>query len=67
MPRGRERVCLQDGLKLNLNRLARNGFIKPGAKIGVRGIQWTHSYWGNVTTGLISADMTGKYEGWLRI
>ena len=67
MPRPRQRVCLQDGLKLNLNRLIRNGFVQPGAKLGVRGIQWTHSYWGNVSTGLISADMTGKYEGWLRI
>jgi hypothetical protein len=27
MPRRRERVCLQDGLKLDLNRLARKGFI----------------------------------------
>ena len=35
MPRPRERVCLQDGLKLDLNRLAQNGFIKRGANIGV--------------------------------
>ena len=47
MPRPRERVCLQDGLKLDLNRLARKGFIKHGATIGVRGITWTHSYWGD--------------------
>jgi hypothetical protein len=67
MPRTRQRVCLQDGLKLNLNRLIRNGFVQPGAKTGVRGIRWTHSYWGNVTPGMISADMSGKYEGWLRI
>jgi hypothetical protein len=45
------RVCLQDGLKLNLNRLARNGFVQSGAKIGVRGIQWTYSYWGGVASG----------------
>ena len=60
MPRPRERVCLQDGLKLDLNRLARKGFIKHGANIGVRGITWTHSYWGDVATGRISADMSGK-------
>ena len=30
MPRPRERVCLQDGLKLDLN--ARNGFIRQGAR-----------------------------------
>ena len=67
MPRPRERVCLQDGLKLDLNRLARKGFIKHGANIGVRGITWTHSYWGEIATGTISADMSGKDEGWFRI
>jgi hypothetical protein len=30
MPRPRERICLQDGLKLDLTRLARKGFIKRG-------------------------------------
>ncbi len=34
MPRPRHRVCLQDGLKLDLNHLARNGFIRFGANIG---------------------------------
>ena len=34
MPRPRERVCLQDGLKLDLNRLARQGFVRRGANIG---------------------------------
>ena len=67
MPRPRERVCLQDGLKLDLNRLARKGFIKHGASIGVRGITWTHSYWGEIATGTISADMSGPHEGWFRI
>ena len=63
----RERVCLQDGLRLDLNRLNRNGFIKRGANIGTRRIRWTHSYWGDVANGIISADMTGKHEGWFRI
>ena len=67
MPRPRQRVCLQDGLKLDLNRLARRGFVRPGAYIGPCGITWTHSYWGEVATGLISANMTGKDEGWFRI
>ena len=60
MARPRERVCLQDGLKLDLNRLAQNGFIKRGANIGSRGIRWTHSYWGEIVTGTISADMSGS-------
>jgi hypothetical protein len=67
MPRPRKRVCLQDGLKLDLNRLARKGFIKPGASIGARGIAWTHSYWGEIANGIISANMSGQNEGWLRI
>jgi len=67
MPRSRERVCLQDGLKLDLNRLARQGFVRRGANIGGRGIKWTHSYWGEIATGTISADMSGPHEGWFRI
>jgi hypothetical protein len=34
MSRARVRVCLQDGLKSNVNRLARKGFVKFGANIG---------------------------------
>jgi hypothetical protein len=41
MPRRRERVCLQDGLKLDLNRLARKGFVQLGGNIGLRGIRWS--------------------------
>src|SRR6516164_9819092 len=43
MSRSRVRVCLQDGLRLDLNRLARKGFIKFGTNIGLRGIAWTNS------------------------
>jgi hypothetical protein len=67
MPRPRYRVCLQDGLKLDLNDLARRGFVKFGANIGVRGITWTNSNWGQVACGVISADMTDRCDPWLRI
>jgi hypothetical protein len=67
MPRPRQRVCLQDGLKLDLNRLARKGFIRFGRNIGVRGITWTHSYCGEVASGTICADMSGPHEGWFSI
>ena len=30
-------------------------------------IKWTHPYWGDIASGLISADMTGQFEGWFRI
>jgi hypothetical protein len=67
MSRDRQRVCLEDGLKLDLNRLARKGFIRHNTNIRPRRITWTHSYWGEVASGLISADMTGNNQGWFRI
>jgi hypothetical protein len=67
MPRSRQRVCLQDGLKLDLNWLARNGFVQFGANTGFREIRWTHSYWGEIANGLITADMSDPAEAWLRV
>jgi hypothetical protein len=32
MAQPRQRVCLQGGLKLDLNRLARKGFVRHGAR-----------------------------------
>jgi hypothetical protein len=60
VPHNRYRACLQDGLKLDLNRLARKGFVKIGASTGPDGIVWKHSYWGEVVQGTISADKTGQ-------
>ena len=67
MPRPRYRACLQDGLKLDLNQLARRGFIKFGANIGARGISWSHSHWGEIASGVISADMTDPNDVLFRI
>ena len=68
MPRPRARACLQDGLKLDLNRLARNGFIRPGARSGPIGIRWYSTYWDKeIASGLITANMSGTQEGWLRL
>jgi hypothetical protein len=67
MPRPRYRVCLQDGLKLDLNQLVRKGFIKPGAKIGARGISWSSSHRGAIASGVISADMTDPCRAWFQI
>jgi hypothetical protein len=67
MPRTRSRVCLQDGMRLDLNRLARKGFIKFGENIGMRGIVWKNSYWGEIVRGIISADMTDPHDSWLGI
>lgn len=67
MPRPLQRVRLESGLKLNLNGLARRGFIQPGAYKG-SGISWTNNYTGEpVASGFITADMSGPVEGWFRI
>jgi hypothetical protein len=67
MPRARYRACLQDGLKLDLNQLARQGFIKFGADIGARRIVWRNSHRGEIASGVISADMTNPGHAWFRI
>lgn len=68
MPRPLQRVRLESGLKLDLNRLARRGFIKPGAITGPVGIAWTDGYTGQqIASGYITADMSGEQNGWLRI
>ena len=66
MPRSQRRVCLQDGLKLDLHHLSRKDFIKFGANIGARSISWGNSH-GTVARGLITADMTDPGRAWLRI
>jgi hypothetical protein len=67
MPRPRYRACLEDGLKLDLNSLARRGFIKFGANVGVRGISWSNSHQGAIASGVITADMTDPSNAWFRI
>src|SRR5215207_9964141 len=62
------RTCLPARrTEVDLNRLARKGFVRHGANIGVRGITWTHSYWGEIASGTIGADMSGAKGGWFRI
>ena len=68
MPRPRQRARLESGLKLDINWLARRGFIKPGAATGAVGIQWTNNYSGEeIASGTIAADMSGCRVGKLRI
>jgi hypothetical protein len=67
MPRPRQRVTLESGLKLDLNSLARGGLVQPGAATGPFIIRWTNTYADEeVATGIITVDMTTD-EGWLRI
>jgi hypothetical protein len=53
---------------MDLNQLARRGFIWRGAKSGPIGIRWISTYWDEeIASGVITADMGGEREGWLRI
>lgn len=56
MVRRRTRVNLNDGLKLDLNRLTRQGIIKPGFNIGPKFIRWNSVNTGNeIASGIINA------------
>ncbi len=67
MGRSGYRARLENGLKLDFNSLARRGFIHPGSASGPVGIQWTHDYWGDIASGIVTADLSGTNEGWFRI
>lgn len=67
MARPCSKVRLENGLKLDLNNLARLGLVKPGSITASAGIVWTHSYWGEIAHGVISARMEPDWGGWLRI
>jgi hypothetical protein len=67
MPRSRQRICLQEGLKLDINLLARRGLISPGSATDPHAIRWVNSNGQEIASGWISADMEGDTEGWLHI
>ena len=68
MPSPRQRACLQDGLKLDINKLGRQGLLRPGEKAGPYTISWTNSYSGElIASGLITAYLQSNYGGWFRI
>ena len=68
MPRSRYRATLESGPSLDLNWLARRGFVKPGAMSGPVRIKWTDSYFDEeVASGIVVADMSGTRVGWLNI
>src|SRR4051794_2446154 len=68
MPRSRQRICLQEGLKLDIRWLRRRGLIAPGSATGPYVIRWIDSDTGGViASGCISADMRSDNEGLLHI
>jgi hypothetical protein len=67
MGRSRQRANLQEGLKLDLNKLARQNLICPGART-TRTIRWSYTYTNEtIVHGLLNADMSDSLSGWLRI
>ena len=67
MPRYRQRVCLEAGLKLDLNRLMRQGCVKPGLYTAFQSV-WTNSYTGEETASAnMIAYMLHEHETRLRI
>jgi len=67
MARWRQRVRLEDGLKLDLNRLVQQGFASPG-KMRSSTIRWSYRYTDEeVASGRLLADLTGERRGWLRL
>ena len=68
MPRPRERACLEHGLKLDLNKLARQRLVRPGSNCGPRHLQWAQTSTGDtIASGRVTSNMTGPHEGWVRI
>ena len=61
------RARLESGLKLDVNSFARRGFIRTGEATGPVRIQWTSNYWGDIASGVITAELSGSDEGWFRI
>jgi hypothetical protein len=67
MPRPCQRVCLQNGLKLDLNRCIRQGTVRPGGTTEPHLIQWTNSYTEEIVAiAEITANLCGSEEGWFR-
>ena len=67
MSRWRERVRLEDGLKLDLNILSNKGLVQPGARCDST-VCWTNLYTGEeIASAMLTADMTGARQGWVRL
>jgi hypothetical protein len=66
MSRTRQRVCLQDGLSLHLNKLRRGGLVQSAGTIRTGRIFWRDHSGEEIANAIITAG-TGQYRGSLRI
>ena len=66
MARSRQRVRLEDGLKLNINKLIGRGGIQPGSK--TRAIVGLPQPYGEQSlSGVLTADLSYPVRGWMRL
>ena len=66
MPRPRQRACLEEGLKLNLNKLMRDGCIAPNARTSWMS-SWTDCYTGGEIAHAYFTARVTELEGSLLI
>ncbi len=67
MPRPRQRVCLEAGLKFELYRLMRRGCVVPGCYTAFH-MSWRNSDTNEqIAIAVVEAEMRQKHEGYLRI
>jgi hypothetical protein len=67
MPRPRQRICLQEGLKLDFNLLRQRGLIVPGSATGPHAIRWVNSDGEMIASGWVTGDLRTYSEGLLHI
>ena len=66
MPRPRQRACLEQGLKLDINKLAREGLLHPGARFSCT-YSWINSRTGQPTASALIIAQLQTGAGWFRI
>src|SRR5262245_22713901 len=67
MPRLRQRVCLEQALKLDLVQLMRTGLVVQGASSGPHRIHWRWADGRIAATGIIQANLQVDAPPWLDI
>jgi hypothetical protein len=67
VPRDRQRVCLESGLKLDINKLIRKGMMQPGS--WTRALtSWSYTHGGEtIANAIITANMECEERGWIRV
>jgi hypothetical protein len=67
VPRSRERVRLEDGLKLNLNQLIRQGAVAPGRRARAI-VTWPQPYSGErAASCVLTSDLSHPVRGWMHL